>query len=74
MAKIFIEEIFSQQKENIKIKIHLLEFSKVLKSYQKEKLKQYCHELKWYNNIFKITSVCSEACISKSVDPLELYS
>ena len=49
-----ILRIFSQQKENIKIKIHLLEFSKVLKSYQKENLKQYCHELKWYNNIFKI--------------------
>ena len=49
-----ILRIFSQQKENIKIKIHLLEFSKVLKSYQKENLKQYGHELKWYNNIFKI--------------------
>ena len=49
-----ILRIFSQQKENIKIKIHLLEFSKVLKSYQKENLIQYCHELKWYNNIFKI--------------------
>ena len=39
-----ILRVFSQQKEYIKIKIHLLEFSKVLKSYQKENLKQYCHD------------------------------
>ena len=51
---------FSQQKENIKIKIHLLEFSKVLKSYQKENLIQYCHELKWYDNIFKIKDQLNE--------------
>ena len=49
-----ILRIFAQQKENLNIKIHLLEFSKVLKSYQKEKLKQYCYQLKWYDNIFKI--------------------
>lgn len=49
-----ILKIFSQQKRTIKIKIHLLELSKVLKSYQKENLKNYCHDLKWYNNIFKI--------------------
>ena len=49
-----ILRIFFQQKETIKIKVHLLEFSKVLKSYQKENLKNYCHELKWYENIFKI--------------------
>ncbi len=49
-----ILRIFSQQKKNVKIKIHLLEFSNVLKSYQKENLKQYPYELKWYDNIFKI--------------------
>ena len=49
-----ILRIVSQQKETIKIKVHLLEFSKALKSFQKENLKNYSHELKWHKNIFKI--------------------